>query len=306
MSRKVIDVSSHQGRVDWKKVKDSGVEGAILKIIRKDLKPDMRFEENWAGCVQANMPIIGVYNYIYAITERESRKAAEKVVETLNGRKAKVWYDMEDEVLLQISGTQRMRNVEVYRKVIEDAGLSFGIYTGLSFYNSHIKPYGKELDCNFWIARYPYQSSMKITDKVPASKKPSIRQKLAGWQYSNKVRVSGITGDADMSLWYEEIVSISAVKPLLYGGLDYSSVFDAEYYSNRYQDLKEAYGDNAEALFMHFLTHGMKEGRQASAAFNVHAYQDRYADLRKAFGENLPLYYQHYIQFGKDEKRNPL
>ena len=44
--RKIIDVSSYQGLVDWKKVKTSGIEGAILKIIRKDLSPDNQFEAN--------------------------------------------------------------------------------------------------------------------------------------------------------------------------------------------------------------------------------------------------------------------
>ena len=35
--RKVIDVSDYNGHIDWKKVKESGIEGAILKIVRKDL-----------------------------------------------------------------------------------------------------------------------------------------------------------------------------------------------------------------------------------------------------------------------------
>lgn len=89
----------------------------------------------------------------------------------------------------------------------------------------------------------------------------------------------------------------------VYGGLDYSLVFDALYYSNRYKDLKAAYGDNATALFTHFLTHGMREGRQAIDTFNVQVYRARYADLQKTFGENLPLYYQHYVQLGKNENR---
>ena len=66
MSKKVIDVSSYQGAVDWKKVKAAGIQGAILKIIRKDLNPDKQFEANWAGCEAAGMPVVGVYNYSYA------------------------------------------------------------------------------------------------------------------------------------------------------------------------------------------------------------------------------------------------
>ena len=67
--------------------------------------------------------------------------------------------------------------------------------------------------------------------------------------------------------------------------------------------LKAAYGNNRAALFTHFITHGMREGRQAIDTFNVQAYRARYEDLQKAFGGNLPQYYQHYVQYGQDEKR---
>ena len=49
MTRKIIDVSSYQGIIDWRKVKASGIDGAILKVIRKDLNPDKQFENNWRG-----------------------------------------------------------------------------------------------------------------------------------------------------------------------------------------------------------------------------------------------------------------
>ena len=96
MSEKVIDVSSYQGAVDWKKVKAAGIQGAILKIIRKDLNPDKQFENNWSGCEKAGMPVVGVYNYSYATTVEKARSDAQKVIDTLAGRTAKVWLDVED------------------------------------------------------------------------------------------------------------------------------------------------------------------------------------------------------------------
>lgn len=94
-----------------------------------------------------------------------------------------------------------------------------------------------------------------------------------------------------------------SVKPVVYGGLDYSPVFDAIYYADRYRDLKAKYGYDSIGLFTHFITNGMKEGRQAIETFNVQTYKARYSDLKKAFGENLPLYYQHYVQLGRNENR---
>lgn len=90
----------------------------------------------------------------------------------------------------------------------------------------------------------------------------------------------------------------------VYNGLDYSPVFDAAQYVARYTDLQEAFGDDAAALFGHFITNGMSEGRQAIDTFNVHVYKARYPDLQKAFGNDLPAYYHHYIRCGRNEKRN--
>lgn len=92
-------------------------------------------------------------------------------------------------------------------------------------------------------------------------------------------------------------------KVYVYNGLEYSLVFNPNYYSNKYADLKKAFGTNADKLFNHFCTYGMKEGRQAISTFNVKKYQSYYNDLQKAFGSNLPLYYKHYIEHGKKENR---
>lgn len=89
----------------------------------------------------------------------------------------------------------------------------------------------------------------------------------------------------------------------IYNGVDYSLVFNPTYYSNKYADLKKAFGMDATKLFNHFCQYGMKEGRQASNNFNVEVYKKGYADLRNAYGDNLPSYYWHYIIYGHKERR---
>ena len=89
----------------------------------------------------------------------------------------------------------------------------------------------------------------------------------------------------------------------VYDGLDYSPVFNAEYYLAKYADLRNAFGTDKEAAFRHFIKHGMKEGRQASENFDVHYYKTSYKDLQKAFGNDLLAYYLHYIKNGKAENR---
>lgn len=94
---------------------------------------------------------------------------------------------------------------------------------------------------------------------------------------------------------------------LVYNGIDYTPVFDAQYYADNWADLKAAFGYDSAKLFNHYVTCGFKEYRQASAEFNVQKYASRYEDLRKAFGPLSPntsaKYINHYIQNGKKEGR---
>lgn len=215
MSKKVIDVSSYQGKVDWAKVKAAGVDGAILKIIRKDLNPDKQFENNWSGCESAGMPIVGVYNYSYATSVSKAKGDAQKVIDTLAGRKAKVWLDVEDACLKGL-GQRLIDIILAYQEVIQGAGLDFGVYTGLSFYNSYIRPYASQIDCNFWVARYPSVAVMTVDHTPNMDYQPLVSHVLEGWQWTSKCRIAGISGNVDLNQWYGAIP-----EPEIVGGNPY-------------------------------------------------------------------------------------
>ncbi|MGN8709331.1 N-acetylmuramoyl-L-alanine amidase, partial [Collinsella sp. HCP3S3_E6] len=69
--------------------------------------------------------------------------------------------------------------------------------------------------------------------------------------------------------------------------LDYSSVFDADYYLNKYPDVNEWANGNKDKALDHFISYGMSEGRRGSEAFDVQSYYNEYPDLRAAFGTDL-------------------
>lgn len=195
-----IDVSSYQGVVDWDAVKTSGIEFAILKIIRKDLNPDKQFENNWKGCIDAGIPIQGVYNYSYATTEDKAIMDAHAVLDILNGRKTMVWLDVEDDCQKNL-GARLISIINAYSNVIAGAGLPFGVYTGVFFYNDYTKPYGG-LKCPLWIARYG-----KNTGAMDLKYQPQM-DGMIGWQYTSAGRVNGINGNVDMDVWYETLENI--------------------------------------------------------------------------------------------------
>lgn len=197
MNKIGIDVSSYQGVIDWNKVSGAGVEFSILKIIRKDLQPDKQFENNYSGCIASGISVHGVYNYSYANTVEKARKDAARVIEVLNGRKAVVYMDVEDNCLVGL-GENLIKIIDSYAEVITKAGLDFGVYTGYSFYNSYIKPYG-ELKYPLWIARYGLNNG-SIQEKY----EPQISG-MIGWQYTSKGSIAGISGNVDLNVWYGDI-----------------------------------------------------------------------------------------------------
>ena len=89
-----------------------------------------------------------------------------------------------------------------------------------------------------------------------------------------------------------------------YGGVNYSSVYNYNYYCTKNPDVKRAYGNDDIAVLQHFIRSGMAEGRQASQEFNVYVYQSRYPDVKAAYGNDLKAYYLHYMRSGKSEGRS--
>lgn len=191
-----VDVSTYNGVIDWKKVKVAGYDFAILKIIRKDLNADSSFERNWNGCIAAGIEIKGVYNYSYATTVEKAKKDAQAVIKALNGRKTTVWLDVEDNCQKNL-GYALISVIQAYRAEIEKAGLTFGIYTGLSFYNTFIKKHANGFVCPLWIARYGKNTGFRDNKYQPQL------DDLVGWQYTSKGKVNGINGYVDLNIFYD-------------------------------------------------------------------------------------------------------
>ncbi len=82
-----------------------------------------------------------------------------------------------------------------------------------------------------------------------------------------------------------------------------SLVFDATYYSNKYPDLKKAFGTDATKLYQHFITYGIYEGRQGCADFSVKQYLQKYSDLKNAYGNDYAQALNHYLVHGYKEGR---
>lgn len=81
-------------------------------------------------------------------------------------------------------------------------------------------------------------------------------------------------------------------------------VFDEHFYADSDADLKKAFGYDREALWNHFMTFGLKEGRNMNMFFDVVKYRAQYPDLEKAFGDDWEAYLDHYLTYGAKEGRD--
>ena len=197
---KGIDISTYQKNVDYKKLKDAGVQFAILKIINKSLNPDSQFEIHYMGCTTYGIEV-SCYNYSYATTVEEARQAANAVINVLNGRKMTVYLDVEDNIQKGLRD-YLAEIINAYQEVIERAGLIFGVYTGMSFYNTYLLPYRSKIKCQNWhIARY-YNgyTPMDFSENPNELYKPSML--TTSWQYTSSGVVDGINGRVDLDVMY--------------------------------------------------------------------------------------------------------
>lgn len=186
-TKKVIDVSYHNGAIDWAKVKAAGIDGAIIRCgYGSDIESqdDKQWKRNADECTRLGIPF-GVYLYSYAKSTDQAKSEAEHVLRLIKGYKLSypVYYDLEE------SGTEKyaVENAKVFSQIIENAGYWCGIYANNNWFNTVIK---NNLDnLTKWIARYSSEKPDKDCDM---------------WQYTSDGSVSGISGRVDMNHCYRD------------------------------------------------------------------------------------------------------
>lgn len=195
MEIKGIDVSSWQGKIDWKTVANYGMGFAILRITEKGNKVDSLFENNYNGCIKHKIPV-GVYKYSYAKTVMQAEEEANNVIKTLNKRKLDfpVFLDLEWSEQRRLGNPMVEKISLAFLNKVSKAGYKVGIYCNADWYNNVLTNKLKKYDC--WIARYPTNDDGTIQERL----RPSFG---IGWQYSSKATIPGINTKVDRNVFYK-------------------------------------------------------------------------------------------------------
>lgn len=187
---KLIDVSVHQGNIDFKRVKAAGIVGVIIRAGYGKNNIDKRFKENIRHALAAGLKV-GIYWFSYAYTTEMARKEAEYCLQAIKGYNVTlpVFFDWEYDSMsyAQKNGVKPTKNLitqmyGTFCKTIKKAGYKAGYYDNPDYLKNHVNQ--DELKgYYFWLAHYTSKRSM-VCDI---------------WQYSDKGRVDGINGAVDMN-----------------------------------------------------------------------------------------------------------
>ena len=194
-----IDVSEHQGKIDWQKVREDGISFAILRVAYRGytegrLAEDATFRENLAAARDAGIEL-GAYVFSQALNEQEAEEEAAFALSILDGAPLElpIYFDWEhvsgDERADRLTGEQVTRNALAFCRAVEDAGYRGGVY-----FNSSVGYWKLTLPVlagyNFWLAQYE-----------PA---PYFFYDFHMWQYSDHAEVDGIETAVDRNLRFNE------------------------------------------------------------------------------------------------------
>lgn len=204
-----IDVSHHNGSIDWQQVAADCKEFCILKCQyeAQSHRKDETFEYNYAEAGKYGLSR-GVYIYIASASMQDPVRDAQSLLSHLAGRKLEygIWLDLEDKTV-EAKGKAYIRNLAyIYADIFMNAGYFVGIYCNKDWYTRLIHEDLKE-DFDFWIARYP-RNDTGVYNKT-SSLKPSSSIAVA-WQYSSKGNVAGIKTRTDLNVDYDGVVRLIA------------------------------------------------------------------------------------------------
>lgn len=191
----IIDVSAHNGVIDWQKVRGN-VEAAVIRLgyrgySKGTLAYDTRYKENRAACEQWGIPF-SLYFFPCSITDEEAMEEADFIIKECAGMNFILPVFLDSEVAETKFGSGRADNLSRadrtrFLKIICDrlqaAGIPAGIYASKSWFTYQLDL--SQLPYSIWVAQWG--------DKL------TYTGDYVLWQYTSSGNVLGISGDVDLS-----------------------------------------------------------------------------------------------------------
>ena len=189
-ARKGIDVSYHQGAIDWNAVKASGVEFAYIRAGSFKSGTDAYFHANMKGATSVGIPV-GIYVYSYATTPAQAANEALFAISVAKDYPVSlpIAYDIEDSNHKTLTNEQNLALVNSFCNTISNAGYTPIVYSYRNFFTGKLQGVSQDK----WVAHYS-----------AACDYPGV----SIWQASSKGRIGGINGNVDIDYQYKDYSGI--------------------------------------------------------------------------------------------------
>ena len=201
---KGIDVSHHQAKVDWEKVKAAGYKFAIIRAGYGRNNIDEQFKRNISECNRLGIPC-GIFWASYALNEGEAKNEAKYCLAAIAPYTVEypVYFDLEyftaDYMAkngVKLTKSTATRHAEVFLEAIEDAGYYAGLYANPDYLSRFFDASLLE-KYDLWLANYKTNPDFS-----------SPPRSCGIWQHSSTAKVNGISGNVDANVAYKDYPTI--------------------------------------------------------------------------------------------------
>ncbi len=190
-----IDVSKHNGSIDWNAVKNAGVDYAIIRCGYRGsatgvLVEDQMFRKNIQGAQAAGIKV-GIYFFSQAVNDREALEEASLTLDLI--RKYKITYPVFMDVEAAngradgMDAASRTQVIRTFCETIRGGGYTAGVYANKTWLGSKMNV-GSLGSYRIWLAQY--------------ASVPTYGGRYEMWQYSSTGRIAGIPQPVDLNISY--------------------------------------------------------------------------------------------------------
>lgn len=182
-----LDLSEHNGNIDFNKIKNAGIEFVILRVgwigNLENHTIDKKFEEYYREAKAVGLQI-GFYVYSYVISESAMLSAIKWVKTQITGKTSEypIFIDVEDSQISNLSKEQLTNLCKYFCYNFQNSG----VYANLDWFKNKLNV-NELLNYKIWLAQWTSSENHSADFKVDL------------WQYSSKGNVNGISGNVDMN-----------------------------------------------------------------------------------------------------------
>lgn len=287
-----MDVSQHNGKINFKKAKRDGIEFVFIRVgytgytkSSFSLNLDKKYKTYIKDATKAGLKV-GVYWYSQSTKVSEAKKEAKALLKAIKGYSITmpVVFDYEfadtkkgrlDSA--KLSKTNMTANALAFLNAVSNAGYDACIYASENFLGEHL--YANQISSNFkvWLANY--------------SSKTNYKGDYEFWQHTAKGRVSGMRGNVDINFWYKgenstylgtQIYTGSPIECGVYAAIDGKALVENV-------DYTLTYSNNVNVGTAHITLNGIGEHKGLKQNYTFDIVPDKVKNVGHISSKNTSL-----------------